>query len=637
MQKNTERWLYSIGGVVAVFITIVAVNFIFGVIPVRVDLTEGKLYTLSDGTRKALAKLEGPVRVRFYFNQGADYVPVPIRAFAGRVEDLLNELRSASNGKLAIEKLNPQPDSDAEDSATLDGIEPQETPGGEKFYLGLAVSFADQKLALPVLAPNRERLLEYDLVRTIGRATKTTRPVVGVMTALPLFGMPPNPMMGGAPAEPQIFIGELRRDFELKRVGMDVERIDDEIKTLVVVHPRGISDQAQFALDQFVLRGGKLVVFLDPYAYFDQMPGPFAGMGGSSSNLDKLLKGWGYEFEAAKVVLDMKYMAGSGPRAVPTVIQLDADAMSRDDVTTSHLGTTLLAFAGVFSGKPAEGLNAEVLMHTSPIVKLVDTGNAMTRGEEAVRGFQPDSKEHPLALKLTGKFKTAFPEGRPTAKDTGGGASKAKDAKTADAKSKDKPAAADAGPALKESQSETTVVLVGDTDLLNDGAAVQISEIFGQRVAIPINGNLAFVQGVVEQLAGDTDLVGLRSRATAQRPFTVVKQMEAEAAQAYLGKIQSLEDSLQETRKKLESLQRTKAPAGGAAILTAEQQAEIENFRQRAAETRRELKDVRRELRSETAALEFWTKVINIGAVPLLVAIAGVAIALVRRRRRGAL
>ncbi len=629
MQTSTGRWLYSIGGVVAVFIAIVAVNFILGVTPVRIDLTEGKLYTLSDGTRNALAKLEAPVRVRFYFNQGADYVPVPIRAFAGRVEDLLNELRSASNGKLVIEKLNPQPDSDAEDSATLDGIEPQETPGGEKFYLGLTVSFADQKLAIPVLAPNRERLLEYDLVKTIGRATKTTRPVVGVMTALPLFGMPPNPMMGGQPAEPQIIISELRRDFDVKRVGMDVERIDDAIKTLLVVHPRGISDQAQFALDQFVLRGGKLVVFLDPYAYFDQMPGPFAGMGGSSSNLDKLLKAWGYEFEAAKVVLDMKYMAGSGPRAVPTVIQLDADAMSRDDVTTSHLGTTLLAFAGVFIGKPAEGLSADVLMHTSPIVKLVDSGNAMARGEEAVRGFQPEGKEYPLALKLTGKFKTAFPDGRPAAKDPRGDASKAPDAKANDA-------AADGGPVLKESQSDTTVVLVGDSDLLNDGAAVQISEIFGQRVAIPINGNLAFGQGLVEQLAGDADLVGLRSRATAQRPFTVVKQMEAEAAQAYLGKIQSLEDSLQDTRKKLESLQRTKAPTGGAAILTAEQQTEIDNFRKRAAETRRELKEVRRELRSETEALEFWTKVMNIGAMPLAVAIAGLVIAFVKRRRRGA-
>jgi ABC-type uncharacterized transport system involved in gliding motility auxiliary subunit len=180
------------------------------------------------------------------------------------------------------------------------------------------------------------------------------------------------------------------------------------------------------------------------------------------------------------------------------------------------------------------------------------------------------------------------------------------------------------------------VVLVADSDMLNDGAAVQIRDIFGQRVAIPINGNLAFIQGLVEQMAGDSDLINVRSRATASRPFTVVKQMEAEAAQAYLGKIKSLEDSLQETRKKLESLQKTKAPAGGGAILSPEQQAEVENFRKRAADTRRELKDVRRELRSETEALEFWTKVFNIGAMPLLVALAGIAIAIVRRRRRAA-
>ena len=624
MNKSTGRWLYSIGGVIAVFVAIVAVNYILGLAPARIDLTAGSLYTLSDGTRKVLGKLEAPVKIRFYFNQGDANVPVGLRVFAGRVEDLLNEMRSAANGKLVIEKLNPQPDSDAEDSANLDGVEAQELPSGDKFYLGLTVSFADQRLALPVLAPDRERLLEYDLARAIARVTTTTKPVVGVMSPLPLFGMPGNPMMGGGGAEPQIFVNELRRDFELKRVSMDVDRIEDDIKTLVVVHPRGISDQAQFALDQFVLRGGKLVVFLDPYAYFDQMPGMMGGQGGSSSNLDKLLKAWGYSFDSGKVVLDMKYMAGSGPRAVPTVIQLDATAMSKDDVATSQLGTTLLAFSGAFSGKPADGLTESVLMHTSPIVKLVDTANAMSRGEEAVRGFQPDGKEHPIALRLTGKFKTAFPEGRPAAKEAEG-----RDGKP-------KPAAADHGPALKEAQAEGTVVLVADSDMLNDGAAVQIRDIFGQRVAIPINGNLAFIQGLVEQMAGDSDLINVRSRATASRPFTVVKQMEAEAAQAYLGKIKSLEDSLQETRKKLESLQKTKVPAGGGAILSPEQQTEVENFRKRAADTRRELKDVRRELRSETEGLEFWTKVVNIGAMPLLVALAGIAIAIVRRRRRAA-
>jgi ABC-type uncharacterized transport system involved in gliding motility auxiliary subunit len=626
MSKSTERWLYSIGGVIAVFVAVVAVNYILGLAPARIDLTQGRLYTLSDGTRKVLGKLEAPVKIRYYFNQGDANVPVAMRVFAGRVEDLLNEMRAAANGKLAIEKLNPQPDSDAEDSANLDGVEAQELPSGDKFYLGLAVSFADQKVALPVLSPNREQLLEYDVARAIARVATTTKPVVGVMSPLPVFGMPGNPMMmqmGGGASEPQIFISELKRDFELKRVSMDVDRIEDDIKTLVVIHPRGISEQAQFALDQFVLRGGKLVVFLDPYAYFDQMPG-MGGQGGTSSNLDKLLKAWGYSLDPGKVVLDMKYMAGSGPRAVPTVIQLDAGAMSKDDVATSQLGTTLLAFTGAFSGKAADGLTESVLMHTSPIVKLVDGANAMARGEEAVRGFQPENKELPIALRLTGKFKTAFPDGRPVPKEAEG-----KDAKPT-------PPAADFGPALKESQGEGTVVLVADSDMLNDGAAVQIQDIFGQKVAIPINGNLAFIQGLVEQMAGDSDLINVRSRATASRPFTVVKEMEAEAAQAYLGKIKQLEDSLQETRKKLESLQKTKAPAGGGAILSAEQQTEVENFRKRAADTRRELKDVRRELRSETEALEFWTKVVNIGAVPLLVALAGIAIAIVRRRRRAA-
>jgi ABC-type uncharacterized transport system involved in gliding motility auxiliary subunit len=626
MSKSTERWLYSIGGVIAVFVAMVAVNYILGLAPARIDLTEGRLYTLSEGTRSVLGKLEAPVKIRYYFNQGDANVPVAMRVFAGRVEDLLNEMRAAANGKLAIEKLNPQPDSDAEDSANLDGIEAQELPSGDKFYLGLAVSFADQKLALPVLSPNRERLLEYDLARAIARVTTAAKPVVGVMSPLPVFGMPGNPMMMqmGGGSEPQIFISELKRDFDLKRVSMDVDRIEDDIKTLVVIHPRGISDQAQFALDQFVLRGGKLVVFLDPYAYFDQMPGMMGGQGGTSSNLDKLLKAWGYSFDPAKIVLDMKYMAGSGPRAVPTVIQLDAGAMSKDDVATSQLGTTLLAFTGAFSGKPADGLTETVLMHTSPIVKLVDSANAMARGEEAVRGFQPDNKEHPIALRLTGKFRTAFPDGRPAPADADG-----KDGRP-------KSPAADFGPALKEAQAEGTVVLVADSDMLNDGAAVQIQDIFGQKVAIPINGNLAFIQGLVEQMAGDSDLINVRSRATASRPFTVVKEMEAEAAQAYLGKIKQLEDSLQETRKKLESLQKTKAPAGGGAILSAEQQAEVENFRKRATDTRRELKDVRRELRSETEALEFWTKVVNIGAMPLLVALAGIAIAIVRRRRRAA-
>jgi len=620
MKPNTGRWVYSLGGVLAVLAGVIALNFILGAVPARVDLTEGRIYTLSDGTRKVLGKLEAPVRVRFYFNAGDENVPVPTRAYAARVEDLLREFRAASGGKVQIEKLNPQPDSDAEDSANVDGVEAQVAPSGEKFYLGLAVSQADQKVALPALAPERERLLEYDLVRAIGRVTKADKPVIGVMSGLPVFGMPGNPMFGMQGSDPQVFILELQRDFDVKRVGMDADRIEDGIGTLFVIHPKNITEQAQFALDQFVLRGGKLVVFLDPYAYFDQQPGPMAAMGPSSSNLEALLKGWGLAFSADKVVLDMKYMAGAGPRAVPTVIQLDAGALNPDDVVTGSLGTVVMAFAGVFTGTPAAGLTQTTLMHTSPLVNLVANADAMKRGEEAVRNFKPDGKELALGVRLSGRFKTAFPDGRPARRDDGKG----------------KPPAPDPAPALQEAKGENTVVLIGDSDLLNDGAAVQMREIFGQRVAIPINGNLALVQALAEQLAGDPDLIGLRGRATAARPFTVVKEMEAQAAQAYLGKIKGLEDSLDATRKKLESLQKTTGPAASGAILTAEQQAEVENFRRRAAETRRELKEVRRELRADTEALEFWTKVVNIGAMPLLVAIAGLAIAFVRRRRRAA-
>jgi ABC-type uncharacterized transport system involved in gliding motility auxiliary subunit len=621
MNKRSLAWIYSVGGVLAVAAALVALNFIVGAVPARVDLTDGKLYTLSDATRRILGSLEVPVRIRFYATQGDENVPVPTRAFASRVEDLLREFRAASNGRITIEKLNPRPDSDAEDAAGVDGIEAQVAPSGEKFYLGLSVGAADQKVAIPVLAQERERLLEYDLVRAITRVARAEKPVVGILSSLPVFGMPMNPMMGMQGSEPQIFVSELQRDFDVKRVSGDVDRIDDDIRTLLLIHPRGLSEQTEFALDQFVLRGGKLVVFLDPYAYFDQ-GGPMQGMGGSSSNLPRLLKAWGLEYDPDKVVLDMKYMAGSGPRAVPTVIQLDSDALNRDDVTTSYLGTVLLAFAGTFGGKPAEGLTQSVLMRTSQLAGLVPNADAMRRGEEALRGFKPDDAERPIALRLTGRFKTAFPDGRPAGKGEEG-----------------KPAAPSAeGPAaLKESKEENSVVLVGDTDMLNDGAAVQIREMFGQRIAIPINGNLAFVQALVEQMAGDPQLINLRGRASAARPFTVVKEIEARAAQAYLGKIKELEDSLDDTRKRLESLQKTRAPgAAASAILSPEQQAEVDGFRKRAAETRRELKEVRRQLRAETEALEFWTKVVNIAAMPVLVALAGLLIALVRRRRRAA-
>jgi ABC-type uncharacterized transport system involved in gliding motility auxiliary subunit len=623
MDRRTENFLYSGGGLIAVFAILVLLNLVLGAPRARLDLTQGKLYTLSDGTRSVLGKLEGPVKIRLYFSQGAD-VPLPVKAYGRRVEDMLAEFRQAGHGNVRVEKLDPEPDSEAEDSATLEGVEPQVSAGGDRFYLGASVSYADQKIALPALALDREPLLEYDLTRAIARATTATKPVVGVMSALPVFGMPPSQFTGGQPMEPQVFITELRRDYTVKRVSLDADRIDDDVKVLLVIHPRGISDKAQYALDQFVLRGGKLIAFLDPNAYFDQMGSMGMGGGGTPSSLDKLLKAWGLAFDSGKVVLDMRYLTGAGARTLPTLLSLNDSAFAPDDIATARLGSLLMPFAGVFTGKPAPGLNETVLIKTSAYSQLVDSFAATAQGEAAVKTFQPSNTEYALAVRLTGRFKTAFPDGKPKAEDKG------KPAPVKTAETKPEPAA------LKESAADNAVVLVGDSDFINDGAAVQIQEVFGQRIVIPRNGNIAFAQALVDQFAGDPDLIKLRSRASAARPFVRIRDMEARAQQAYLGKIKDLEASLGQTQEKLNTLQKGRGANAGA-ILTSEQQNELENFRRKAAETRLALKEVRRELRAESEALQFWTKVVNIALMPLLVAIAGIAFAIVRRRRKPAL
>ncbi len=619
MFKKYETVLYSAGGVIAVFLILVLANYVLGAFRQRIDLTEGSVYTLSAGTRGVLAKLESPMKIRFYFSQSDAGVPLVVKAFGRRIEDLLGEFRRASGGRIEIEKLDPQPDSDAEDSATLDGVEAQVTGAGDRFYLGLSISQLDQKVAMPALAMDRERLLEYDLTRAIGRIITPKKPVVGVMTPLTAFGSGGNPMMGMPPQEPWVFISELRRDYEVKRVDFNAASIDADVKVLLLIHPRGIGEQGQYAIDQFVLRGGRLIALLDPYAYFDQVPGPMGrAEGGTSSSLDRLLKAWGVGFDATKVVLDAEYVSGAGPRAMPTLLTLSGKALDPQDVATSGLGLLLVPFSGAFTGTPAPGLKETVLMKSSTLSKLVDSSSAIAQGDAAMKGFAPSGTEYPLAIRLTGQFKTAFPSGRPAEKkaEEGGGAAKA----------------AAPEPHLAASKGEGAVVLVGDSDFVNDAAAVSVQQVFGQRIVVPQNGNLAFAQALIEQVAGDPNLITLRTRATASRPLTVIAGMEARAQQRYLGKIKELEDGLTQTQEKLAALQKQRAP-GQSAILSSAQQNELENFRKKAAEIRRSLKQVRKELRAESEALEFWTKVANIAAMPVLVALAGLAFAFMRRRK----
>ncbi|MEO5804528.1 MAG: Gldg family protein [Verrucomicrobiota bacterium] len=626
--KQLETILYSTVGVLALFIIVLAFNVIASAAKKRVDLTAEKAYTLSPGTKAILGKLDSRVTLRFYCSQG-DEMPVFFKTYARRVEDLLSEYKQAGKGKIVIEKYNPTPDSDAEDSARLNGIEGQMIQTGERIYLGLVISLLDEKAALPFLTPDRERLLEYDISRAIAKVVTPKKAVVGVMSAFPVFGQPANPMMqrqGQQGQQPWVFLSELKNDFDVKQVELNSDKIPDDISVLLVAHPRGITDTTQFAIDQFVLRGGKLIAFIDPMAYFDQQNNQFAqfGGGGGNSSLDKLLKGWGVEMETGKVAAD-RILGARNPQggSMPAVLLMNTKAMNTNDIVTSQLNTMVLPFPGTFSGTPTSGLKETVLLKTTSDSQLVDGLMASMSGDQISKEFKSSGKELPIAIRLTGKFKTAFPDGEPKAKSEDAAEEK-----------KDEPKSS--GNSLKESTAESAVILIADTDMLQDQVSVEVQNFFGQRILRPINDNLNFVQSLVEQLSGDSNLINLRSRASMNRPFVRINEMRAKADENYRSKIKEREDSLAEAQRKLNELQRASGDTGQKFILSPEQQAEIEKFRKKEAEVKSALKEERKKLRKDTDALEFWTKVINIGAMPIGVAFAGLALAVVKRKRTAA-
>jgi ABC-type uncharacterized transport system involved in gliding motility auxiliary subunit len=613
--KKHETLIYSAVGLAALFLILVAFNYLASLGAGRVDLTEGNIYTLSEGTKKILRGLDAPVKLKLYISRGNEGMPVQLRSFAQRVEDLAREFKSIAGSKLVIELYDPKPDSEDEEAAQLDGVEPQQLFSGEQFYLGLAVSQLDRKQGIPTLSVQRERLLEYDLARAIARVGTTERPVIGLMSALPVLGERFNPMTRQS-ADPWVLASELKRDFEVKQVSLLSEAIDPSIKTLLLIHPRDVPEATEYALDQFVLRGGKLIAFVDPFAYFDQQQGPMPGMGGggTSSSLPRLFKAWGVEMNPGKVLADVVFASGAGQRYTPTVLTLNRTALNRDEVATSQVETLLYAFGGAFEVKPVDGLKVVELVKSSPNSAMVDNVVASVSGDAATKGFKPDNKSRPLALRLTGKFKTAFAEGPPKPND---------------------PKAPPPKEGLREGAGENSVVLVADVDMLNDGAAVDVQEVFGRRVIVPSNGNLAFAQSLVEQFAAGDALTSLRSRADAFRPLTVVREMQARAQEQYFGRLKGLEDELQKTTEKMQELQKARGGAAkGALIMSPEQQAEVEKFRKHVTETRRELKELRKNLRQDAEAMVFLTKLVNIALMPLLVIVAGLLVFAVRRKRQ---
>jgi len=333
---------------------------------------------------------------------------------------------------------------------------------------------------------------------------------------------------------------------------------------------------------------------------------------------------WGVSFDSDKVVADLDYLGRTNRGRAPGVLALNNEALSKDDITTAGADNLFMIFSGAFSGTPVQGLKESILIKSSKNAQLVEGMSAQMSPEEVLKNFVSADKEFPLAIRLTGKFKTAFPEGKPVASGT-------------DSKAEAKPE-----PGLKESAQDNSVILIGDSDMIQDPIAViaQQNPFGGGKMVMPANGNLAFAQGAVEQFTGDNNLIAIRSRASRERPFTVVRKMQAAAEASYRNKIKELESSLTETQSKLNNLQQHRQASGekGAQrfILSPEQQAELANFRKTEADVKKQLKDVRRTLRAETDSLENRIKWINIAGMPLAVAMSGIGLALWRRKRSAA-
>ena len=633
-KKSLETFLYSIGGVVAMALILVAVNVITSGMKQRVDLTSEKAYTLSEGTRAILAKLDTPVKIRFYSSRSAVTTPqtVFLKTYASKVEDLLVEYKQASKGKLIIEKYDPQPDSDAEDSARLDGVAGAQMPSGEQFYLGIAVSLLDSKEVIPFCQPTRERMLEYDLTRAITRVVTPEKPVVGVMSALPVFGGGGNPMMqmqmGQRPQPAWAVVSELQKDFTVKRVEMTAEKIPDDVKVLVVIHPKDITDAGQFAIDQFLLRGGKLFAFLDANSLVDnrnQQNPMQAQMGGGGSTMDKLLKAWGVTFESTKVVADRNFQMVLGDATAanaqrPTWLSLTPEGLDKDDIVTSQIDNVWYFAGGAFSGTPADGLKQTVLLHSTKDSAFVESFLANLSPESAMKDFKPSGKEQTLALRLTGKFKTAFPNGNP-----------GKPAAESEAGTTNSPAKP-ADDSLKESKTDSTVILVGDADMIHDNFTIQDQQTIFGNMRRQLNANLNFAQNAVEQLAGDNNLIAVRSRATLNRPFEVVRKKEAEASQKFQGVVDELQKTAQAAQQRINELQAQKSDKNQRFIISPEQQAEIAKLEKESVETDKKLRAVKKDLAREVDSLKTRLTWWNIFAMPGVVTAAGLFLAVYKRK-----
>lgn len=598
----------------------------------RLDLTSGGLYTLSQGTRNIIGNLPEPVTLRLYISKQLATSAPAVSAYVTRVEELLREYEREANDKLSLQILDPEPFSEEEDRAVAYGLQgvPVDDTGSRTLYFGLVGtnSVSDQQ-TIPFFDPSRNDQLEYDVTQLVYRLSHPKQPVVGVLSTLPILGGGPAAMSGGG-ADGTVIGDQIRRLFEVREIPTDTDAIPKDVDVLMVVHPKDFKDTTLYAIDQFILRGGRAMLFVDPYAESDTASN--AMMGGhqaGASNLDKLFSSWGIKMAEKSVAGDLgtakKVQFNRGARPVvidyPIWFEIRPEQMASDDVITGNLSQITMASPGILSKQDKAEIEFVSLLKTSSQGSTipVDRLGPFMQPQDLLRGYQSDG-EHTLAARVRGKVKTAFPDGKPKPSE--------------DAAANPENLPQEDQPHIAEAAEPINVIVVADTDFLQDRYWAQVRNFFGQRVAIPEGGNGNFVVSALDNLTGSNDLISIRNRAGHSRPFTRVKSLQQEAAQNFLQKEKQLQDELRETEKKLGELQQSKDQQGSnSLVLSSEQQAELTRFRQEKIRIRKELRDVQHELNKSIERLENTMMFLNIGLMPLLVGVGGLWLSLRRKKR----
>ncbi len=650
--SSRRLWSSALGLLAAAVLAVGANMLADRVLPrARIDLTAQRLYTLSDGTRQILAGLRDPVTLRLFYSRklGAQ---LPIYgAYADRVREMLQEYAAVSGGRVRLEFLDPEPFSETEDRALAYGL--QGVPidqSGEQVYFGLAgTNLLDDERTVPFFQPERERFLEYDLTRLVFELSNPRRPVVGVMSSLPLNGDPRAMMMRmpGAAAQPFAVMQQLRQFMTVRDIALDTQRIEDDVQVLVVAHAQNLSDQAQYAIDQFVMRGGKLFVLTDPHSESQAMRAGGRPPSSTASSLDRLLNAWGIEAPSDKVVLDLRgaWRVRAGPtdrvQAVDYVAwyNLQGDSINRSDVATAELSQVTVASAGEVrrrEGAAAAQIEFTPLLTSSDRSEVVDAAQVRQDPSPSriLAEFRPDGQRHVLAARVRGQLASAFPDGPPPP-----------------AEGQQRPADFPAHRA--RSEGPVNLVVANDADILEDRYWVRVQDFFGQQIATPFSDNGAFVSNLIDTLVGGDAMISLRSRGESLRPFVLIEDLRREADQRFRQTERGLQQKLEQTERRLRELRQggpgqqgsgAAGPGqaagggggGGSSVITPEQRAEIDQAREEIVRTRQQLRAVQLELRRDIVGLETWLRLVNIAAVPALLTLFAIFLGVVRARRRAA-